>query len=43
MFTRTVDDIASKVKEEYNHIYNFTMDFYNEMGYGDARASILGD
>ena len=43
MFTRTVDDIASKVKEEYNHIYNFTMDFYNDMGFGGARASVIGD
>lgn len=43
MFTRTVDDIASKVKEEYNHIYNFTMDFYDNMGFGGARASIIGD
>lgn len=43
MFTRTVDDIASKVKEEYNHIYNFTMEFYDDMGFGGARASGLGD
>lgn len=43
MFTRTVDDIAAKVKEEYNHIYNFTMDFYNEMGYGNIRATSIGD
>ena len=43
MFTRTVDDIASKVKEEYNHIYNFTMNFYDNMGFGGTRASMVGD
>ncbi len=43
MFIKTIDDIASKVKSDYNHIYNFTMDFYNKSGFGDARASLIGD
>lgn len=43
MVTTTIDDIAFKVKQEYNHIYNFTMDFYNSSGYGDTRASLVGD
>ena len=42
-FIQTVDDIAFKVKSEYNHIYNFTMDFYNRSGFGDLRASLVGD
>lgn len=42
-FIQTVDDIAFKVKSEYSHIYNFTMDFYNRSGFGDLRASLLGD
>lgn len=42
-FIQTVDDIAFKVKSEYNHIYNFTMDFYNRSGFGDLRASWVGD
>ena len=42
-FIQTVDDIAFKVKQEYNHIYNFTMDFYNKSGYGNIRASLAGD
>lgn len=43
IFTRTVDDIAYKVKEEYTPIYNFTMDFYDSTGYGSMRASTVGD
>lgn len=42
-FIQTVDDIAFKVKSEYNHIYNFTMNFYNQTGFGNLRASTIGD
>lgn len=42
-FIQTVDDIAFKVKSEYNHIYNFTMNFYNQTGFGNLRASVIGD
>jgi hypothetical protein len=34
MFTKTVDDVAARVKKEYNHIRDFTEQFYNAMGYG---------
>lgn len=43
MFTKTVDDIAYRVKAEYNHIREFTEAFYNAMGYGHIRSSTLGD
>lgn len=43
MYTKAVDDIAYRVKSEYNHIRNFTEDFYNAMGYGHLRSSIIGD
>ena len=43
MFTKTVDDIASRVKKEYNHIRDFTEVFYNSMGYGHLRSSAIGD
>lgn len=42
-FTKTVDDVAYKVKNKYNHIRNFTEDFYNKMGYGTFNASIIGN
>ena len=42
-FIQAVDDIAFKVKSEYNHIYNFTIDFYNRSGFGNLRASLVGD
>lgn len=42
-FTKTVDVVASKVRDEYSHIYNFTMDFYNQSGFSEFRATTLGD
>ena len=43
MFTKTVDDVAARVKKEYNHIRDFTEQFYNAMGYGHLQASIVGN
>lgn len=43
MYTKAVDDIAARVKQEYNHIRDFTEQFYNAMGYGHGRSSIVGD
>ncbi len=43
MFTKTVDDIAARVKKEYNHIRDFTEAFYNSMGYGHLRSGLVGD
>lgn len=43
MFTKTVDDIAIRVKKEYNHIRDFTEQFYNAMGYGHLQASVIGN
>lgn len=42
-FIQTIDDIASQVRSEYNHIYNFTIEFYNKQGFGDFRSSAIGD
>ena len=43
MFTKAVDDVAARVKKEYNHIRDFTEQFYNSMGYGHLQASIIGN
>lgn len=42
-FTNAVDSIAAKVRKEYNHIYDFTMKFYDSKNFGTLNASVLGN
>lgn len=43
LFIKSIDDIASEVKSEYNSIYNFTTKFYDSTGFSSIRNSSIGD